>query len=237
MRNLYHDIKVILLTIWDPFNIGEEPQAENEYDAYVALVHDFIQNERELSKIRDYLLFIEEEYLSLTIYEDDIERSEKAAILLSRVFDETSDDSLDKKVSDDIVKKIIRKNQDLRVKYYEALDDFTDGHVEAANLGTKLHSLSMSLSSQLQDDTLKPQTLIDVLDAMEEYVLYLEDEDEKGVVEVMFFEGLLNVIQDIDNDSPLYKHARLFKSNLGPACEELCEKNNKFWHELMNNKK
>ena len=137
---------------------------------------------------------------------------------------------------DDIVKKILRKHKEFKAYYYEDLDILTGGHVETAQFSTRLSCLSGSIANAISDNNLKPQTLIDVLDDIEEYALYLENEESKKELEIMFFETIVNTMSHITKDDERYRHVRLFKTNLGPASEELCEQNHAFWIKVIKSK-
>ena len=139
-------------------------------------------------------------------------------------------------MQEDIVKIILRANEDLKPCYYDSLDTYTDMYVENAQLSTKLHCLSDSIADKLHDNKLMPQALIDILNTIEGYAVMLEDSDSKDQLEIMFFEGILNTMSHFEENEECYRYIGLFRDNLGPASEELCEKNHAFWRQVIRNK-
>ena len=139
-------------------------------------------------------------------------------------------------IQDDIVRTILKANEDLKPGYYYYLDTFTNSYVETANFSKRLSSLSCSIASSLSDNTLMPQALIDILDAIEGYAVLLEDTDLKHQLEIMFFEGILNIMSHFEENEECYRYVGLFRDNVGPASEELCKKNHAFWLEVIHNK-
>ena len=132
----------------------------------------------------------------------------------------------------DVIKKILQENEFLKPKYYEILDIYSQGNVEKASFSRRLHSLANSIASQISDNQLPLQSLINILEQVEEYLVSFNDEGKQADVEIMFFETLLNTMSHISEDEPRYRYISLFQNNLGPASEDLCKKNNEFWTQI-----
>ena len=137
--------------------------------------------------------------------------------------------------STDVVKKILKASPELRGRFYELLDDLTQGNVEKASVSKKLESLSECLCEKILDKTLLPQTVVNVMELMEDYILFLEDGYETARAQNGFFEGLLKLFTSKAHQDQVYEYARLFKNNLGPACEELCM-DNELWNKFLEKK-
>jgi hypothetical protein len=63
---MYHDaIREILLKEWDPIGVGLEPEAQDEYDAYVGQIHGLICRREPTRKIFEFLWRVETELVGL----------------------------------------------------------------------------------------------------------------------------------------------------------------------------
>lgn len=61
----YHDaIHRVLLQEWDPIGVADVPQAQDEY-SYVGQVYAMLIRQQPLSKLFDYLWWVEMEYMGL----------------------------------------------------------------------------------------------------------------------------------------------------------------------------
>jgi hypothetical protein len=65
-QSLQSKIKDILLKEWDPIGVQDIPEAQNEYDAYVARIYKLLISKRPEHEIFDYLWWVETEHMSLT---------------------------------------------------------------------------------------------------------------------------------------------------------------------------
>lgn len=73
-------IKRILLEDWDPIGISSLPDAQNEYDGYVAEVYRLLSRGATRSELIDYLWWVETEHMGLIA---DRQRTEKVASQLA----------------------------------------------------------------------------------------------------------------------------------------------------------
>ena len=63
--NLQQTIKEILLREWDPIGIQAIPEANSEYDAYVATLYKLIVSQKPSHEIESYLWWAETEHMGL----------------------------------------------------------------------------------------------------------------------------------------------------------------------------
>lgn len=82
-RRVQLDIKQALINEWDPIGIGDIPEAQDEYDSYVATIYKFYLQNKTKSEIFDYLWWIETEHMGLV---GDRQRTEKFAEKLLLIF-------------------------------------------------------------------------------------------------------------------------------------------------------
>lgn len=73
---LERQIASILLLIWDPIGVSDEPKAQDEYDGYVSGVFQLIEQGQPENAIADHLLAIERDRMGLP---GDIARARAAA--------------------------------------------------------------------------------------------------------------------------------------------------------------
>jgi hypothetical protein len=57
-KELSHEIRRVLLEVWDPIGIVGEPNAQDEYDSYIGEVYELLVQEKSDSEILDYLLSV-----------------------------------------------------------------------------------------------------------------------------------------------------------------------------------
>jgi len=62
---LQQKIKNVLLKEWDPIGIGDSPEAQDEYDAYIAFVYKLIIQRKPEHEIFDYLWWAETDCMGL----------------------------------------------------------------------------------------------------------------------------------------------------------------------------
>ena len=53
--DLYREVKKILISSWDPLDIGDNPNLSDEYDAYVAAVIKLVKEGSSVQVIENYL--------------------------------------------------------------------------------------------------------------------------------------------------------------------------------------
>lgn len=82
----YHQaIREALLREWDPIGVARIPEAQDEYDGYVASVFQLLVQRSPASKIFDYLWWLETEHMGLT---GDRQRTQQFAERLARLPEE-----------------------------------------------------------------------------------------------------------------------------------------------------
>jgi hypothetical protein len=54
-RAIRLQIRGILLDIWDPIGIKDEPNAQNEYDGYIGSIYDLLVSKASDDSLIDYL--------------------------------------------------------------------------------------------------------------------------------------------------------------------------------------
>ena len=64
-RRVRTQIREVLLTVWDPIGVRDEPNVQDEYDAYVSGVHDLLVTGADDAKIADHLWRIVVERMGL----------------------------------------------------------------------------------------------------------------------------------------------------------------------------
>lgn len=75
------EIRIILMDIWDPIGVKDEPGAQDEYDAYIPKIYNMLVAEASTQKITKYLKWVEMEKMGfkpnkvpmMRIYDSDIE--------------------------------------------------------------------------------------------------------------------------------------------------------------------
>ncbi len=64
-RVLQNKIKMVLLNEWDPIGVRDIPEANDEYDAYVANIYKMLISHKSIHEICDYLWEVETKYMGL----------------------------------------------------------------------------------------------------------------------------------------------------------------------------
>ena len=64
-RRIRVEIRRVLLQRWDPIGIGDEPNAQNEYDGYLGGIYELLVGGASDKQISDYLARIVEERMGL----------------------------------------------------------------------------------------------------------------------------------------------------------------------------
>lgn len=63
--DLQKKINQVLLKEWDPIGIGDDPQAQNEYNSYVFPVLDLLISENSEQNLFKFLWWVETDYMGL----------------------------------------------------------------------------------------------------------------------------------------------------------------------------
>jgi hypothetical protein len=84
-RKYHQAIRTALLREWDPIGVAETPGAQDEYDSYVASVYKLLIQRSPVSRIFEYLWWLETEHMALV---GDRQRTERFAERLARLSDE-----------------------------------------------------------------------------------------------------------------------------------------------------
>jgi hypothetical protein len=64
-RRIRTEIRRVLLQVWDPIGIADEPDAQNEYDSYSGDVFTLLVNEKSDPEIVDYLVSVVRDRMGL----------------------------------------------------------------------------------------------------------------------------------------------------------------------------
>jgi hypothetical protein len=66
-RRISDEIRQILVKVWDPLGIKDEPQAQDEYDSYIGGVFHLLVKRGSAKEIEDYLSKVIEEQIEINI--------------------------------------------------------------------------------------------------------------------------------------------------------------------------
>ena len=64
-RLIRSQIRKVLLNVWDPIGVKNEPNAQDEYDGYVGEIYDLLVKKATDREITDRLLYIVQETMGL----------------------------------------------------------------------------------------------------------------------------------------------------------------------------
>jgi hypothetical protein len=64
-QQILGEIRKVLVTVWDPINIKDEPNAQDEYDSYVGPIFSLLTQRKNDEEIADYLVSVESERMGL----------------------------------------------------------------------------------------------------------------------------------------------------------------------------
>jgi hypothetical protein len=82
----YHEaIRKAFLMEWDPIGVGEISEAQDEYDGYIGSIYKLLIQRSPVSKIFDYLWWLETEHMGLA---GDRQKTEHFAERLARLPEE-----------------------------------------------------------------------------------------------------------------------------------------------------
>jgi hypothetical protein len=65
-RRICREIQSVLLNVWDPIGVKNEPTAQDEYDAYVGHIFTLLTQGKTDKEIAEYLLWAVNEHIGLT---------------------------------------------------------------------------------------------------------------------------------------------------------------------------
>ena len=57
-RRIRADIRYVLMQVWDPIGVKDEPNAQDEYDSYLGSVYELLVGGASDDRIAEYLLSI-----------------------------------------------------------------------------------------------------------------------------------------------------------------------------------
>ena len=89
-RRSYAAIHRILMEAWDPIGVADVPEAQDEYDSYVAGVYSRLIHRAPWHELLDYLWQVETEHMGL---KGDRQRTEHVVNLLLNVPEQINDAS------------------------------------------------------------------------------------------------------------------------------------------------
>jgi hypothetical protein len=72
----------ILLRDWDPIGVAHVPEAQDEYDAYIAEVYRLVSRRASSQQVFDYLWWVETQHMALR---GDRQRTERVAQRLAEL--------------------------------------------------------------------------------------------------------------------------------------------------------
>jgi len=64
-RRIRSEIRRVLLEVWDPIGIKDEPKAQDEYDMYLGEVFELLTQQKSDNQIADYLIWVVNERMGL----------------------------------------------------------------------------------------------------------------------------------------------------------------------------
>ncbi len=74
-RRIRVAIRHVLMDVWDPIGVKEEPNAQDEYDGYLGGVYELLVNGASDENIEDHLWRIVTERMELNAKKSDIRKS------------------------------------------------------------------------------------------------------------------------------------------------------------------
>ncbi len=78
-------IRCILLKDWDPLRISDNPYLHDEYDRYISGIANLLDRHCTVDELKQHLIWIEQEEMSLTQLTDGIARAAENLIACWRV--------------------------------------------------------------------------------------------------------------------------------------------------------
>jgi hypothetical protein len=89
-RRYHAAIREVLMGEWDPIGVANIPEAADEYDSYIGEVHGLLVRREPLSKMVDFLRWVETEHMGLA---GNRCRTEQVAARLLRLPEELASDT------------------------------------------------------------------------------------------------------------------------------------------------
>ena len=77
-RSLRTKIRRVLLDVWDPIGIKDEPNAQDEYDGYIGSIYDLVLKQATESEMIDYLLWAARDNMGLDATREDMRETASA---------------------------------------------------------------------------------------------------------------------------------------------------------------
>jgi len=71
-RRIRVDIRRVLMQVWDPIGVKDEPNAQDEYDGYLGNVHELLVAGASDQRIAEYLCFVVNERMELPATREDL---------------------------------------------------------------------------------------------------------------------------------------------------------------------
>ena len=72
LRRIRIQIRHVLLNVWDPIGVKEEPNAQDEYDSYTGPIFDLLSSHATDEELRDRLLYFVNELMGLEAKSEDM---------------------------------------------------------------------------------------------------------------------------------------------------------------------
>jgi hypothetical protein len=77
-RHIRVQIRHVLLDVWDPIGVRDEPNAQNEYDDYIGRVYELLVSKSPDAELIDYLYWAAHDNMGLDASRSDMEITLKA---------------------------------------------------------------------------------------------------------------------------------------------------------------
>ena len=78
IRRITSDIRRVLLNVWDPIGVKDEPNAQDEYDCCIGGVFQLLRNGSNEDQLADYLLERANEHMGLGMTKESMMPTAKA---------------------------------------------------------------------------------------------------------------------------------------------------------------
>jgi hypothetical protein len=77
-RRIRVEIRHVLLDVWDPIGVKDEPNAQDEYDGYVGLISDSLSRGATNEQLADRLLYFVNDRMDLTATSEQMQPTIRA---------------------------------------------------------------------------------------------------------------------------------------------------------------
>jgi len=71
-RAIHIEIRRVLLEVWDPIGVKDEPYAQDEYDSYIGDIYEILAHNGSDEKIIEYLRWVAEDRMGFSHSPKDI---------------------------------------------------------------------------------------------------------------------------------------------------------------------